>query len=293
MLVPLAARMGDAGLAAQWRSFVESRGEGWTHFDGSVMAAAQNRSGLRARSAGAPDAGGDRPPRGARLVPSTPTSRPASPSPSRASGSSPASTATTTPPASTTPAAVAAAVASDDAAAIGLALEGAAAVAAADGEHERAAALLGAAGRVVGGGARRQPDPPWPTSTPSARPSAPALGDEAFERAVAAGARPARPASSPALTDPGGIGSGRPRARGQPPRADGQHGERRQHEQQRAGRRPPIEGRGEAGGGDGGDGEHGGRTGPAGRQPQRRRAPSPASPPPARWRRGRRAGTGR
>ena len=52
LLVPLAERCGEARLAAQWRSFVEGRGAGWTHYDGSVMASAHNQDGLRARAEG-------------------------------------------------------------------------------------------------------------------------------------------------------------------------------------------------------------------------------------------------
>ncbi len=159
MLIPLAARMGDAGLAVQWRSFVESRGEGWTHFDGSIMAAAQNRSGLAARRAGAleraatahlaardwyRDANIDA---GAAFSESCLgflASENGDPDAARQHHA----------------AAVAAAIASADAAAIGLALEGAATVAAADGEHERAALLLGARRFLLGPRARRRADPP-------------------------------------------------------------------------------------------------------------------------------------
>ena len=159
MLVPLAARMGDAGLAAQWRSFVESRGEGWTHFDGSVMAAAQNRSGLRARSAGAPDraATAHRAARDwyrdANILAGVAFSESCLGFLASENGDRDAAREHHA-------AAVVAAVASDDAAAIALALEGAAAVAAADGEHERAATLLGAAGVSWAQRARRHPDPP-------------------------------------------------------------------------------------------------------------------------------------
>ncbi len=185
MLVPLAARMGDAGLAVQWRSFVESRGEGWTHFDGSVMAAAQNRSGLRARSAGALErsATAHRAARDwyrdANIQAGVAFSEACLGFLASENGDHAAARAHHA-------AAVIAAVASDDAAAVGLALEGAAAMAALDGEHERAAALLGAAGSS------------WAT-VPDAIPThradvdavgaavRAALGDEDFEHAVAAG----------------------------------------------------------------------------------------------------------
>jgi predicted ATPase/DNA-binding SARP family transcriptional activator len=51
-LGPLAERCGAPELAGQWRAFVSDRNEGWTHFDGAVMAAARNNEGLRARAAG-------------------------------------------------------------------------------------------------------------------------------------------------------------------------------------------------------------------------------------------------
>ena len=50
LLVHLAERSGEDGLAAQWRSFVEGRGAGWTHYDASVMASAYTRVGMRARA---------------------------------------------------------------------------------------------------------------------------------------------------------------------------------------------------------------------------------------------------
>ena len=158
MLVPLAARMGDAGLAAQWRSFVDSRGEGWTHFDGSVTAAAQNRTGLRARSAGelersATAHGSARDwYRDANIQAGVAFSE-------SCLGFLASERSDHDAAREHHEAALVAAVASDDGAAIGLALEGAAAVAAAGGEHERAATLLGAAGRVVGERARRRGDP--------------------------------------------------------------------------------------------------------------------------------------
>jgi hypothetical protein len=52
LLVPLAERAGEVELAAQWRAFVNERGEGWTHFDEAVVAAARNREALAARAAG-------------------------------------------------------------------------------------------------------------------------------------------------------------------------------------------------------------------------------------------------
>ena len=52
LLVQLAERCGEDRLAAQWRSFVEGRGAGWTHYDASVMASAHNQDGLRARAEG-------------------------------------------------------------------------------------------------------------------------------------------------------------------------------------------------------------------------------------------------
>ena len=186
MLVPLAARMGDAGLAVQWRSFVESRGEGWTHFDGSVMAAAQNRTGLRARGAGelersatAHGAAHDWY-RDADIQAGVAFSESCLGFLASERGDHDAAREHHT-------AALVAAVASDDAVAIGLALEGAAAVAARDGEHARAAMLLGAAGAS------------WaivPDAIPTHRADIDAvgavvraeLGDESFDRAFAAGA---------------------------------------------------------------------------------------------------------
>ncbi|MET0460342.1 MAG: BTAD domain-containing putative transcriptional regulator, partial [Ilumatobacteraceae bacterium] len=55
MLVPLAHRSGEDGLAARWASFVEGDGSGWERFDGSVVAATQNHVGLGARAAGGLD----------------------------------------------------------------------------------------------------------------------------------------------------------------------------------------------------------------------------------------------
>ena len=51
-LGPLAERCDEPELAAQWRAFVNDRAEGWTHFDGAVLAAARNHEGLEARAAG-------------------------------------------------------------------------------------------------------------------------------------------------------------------------------------------------------------------------------------------------
>ncbi|MET0324975.1 MAG: BTAD domain-containing putative transcriptional regulator, partial [Ilumatobacteraceae bacterium] len=52
MLAPLADRCGELELAAQWRVFVNDRGDGWTHYDGTIMASARNHGGLAARAAG-------------------------------------------------------------------------------------------------------------------------------------------------------------------------------------------------------------------------------------------------
>ena len=186
MLVPLAARMGDAGLAAQWRSFVESRGEGWTHFDGSVMAAAQNRTGLRARSAGEHErsATAHRAARDWYRDAHVPTGVALSES---CLGFLASERGDHDAAREHHAAALVAAVASDDAAAIGLALEGAAAVAAGDGEHGRAATLLGAAGaswaRVPDAIRTHRADIDAVGAAVRAE-----LGDERFERAIEAGA---------------------------------------------------------------------------------------------------------
>ena len=52
MLAPLAERSGEPMLAAQWRAFVDDREGVWTHYDGTVMAAAQNHAGIDALHAG-------------------------------------------------------------------------------------------------------------------------------------------------------------------------------------------------------------------------------------------------
>ena len=52
MLAPLAERCGEPVLAAQWRAFVDDRDGVWTHYDGTVMAAAQNHAGIDALHAG-------------------------------------------------------------------------------------------------------------------------------------------------------------------------------------------------------------------------------------------------
>jgi hypothetical protein len=52
MLAPLAERCGEPVLAAQWRAFVDDREGVWTHYDGTVMAAAQNHAGIDALHAG-------------------------------------------------------------------------------------------------------------------------------------------------------------------------------------------------------------------------------------------------
>ena len=69
LLVHLAERSGEDGLAAQWRSFVEGRGAGWTHYDASVMASAYTRVGMRARAHRQLARRRGRPPRRPRLVP--------------------------------------------------------------------------------------------------------------------------------------------------------------------------------------------------------------------------------
>ena len=186
MLVPLAARMGDAGLAAQWRSFVESRGEGWTHFDATLMAAAQNRSGLRARAAGAPEraAAAHRAARDWYDDANVPAGVAFSESclgflaGDRGDHDAAREHHAT---------ALAAALASEDAAALGLALEGVAAVAATDGDGERAARLLGAAGTSWEQVANADPTHRGDVDAVAAV-ARRALGDEPFERAVAAGA---------------------------------------------------------------------------------------------------------
>lgn len=52
LLPALAERGGEPELAAQWRRFVADRNGSWSHFDGTVVAAAQNRDGLAARKSG-------------------------------------------------------------------------------------------------------------------------------------------------------------------------------------------------------------------------------------------------
>ena len=52
LLGPLADRCDEPELAAQWRAFVNDRGDGWTHYDGTVVASARNHEGLAARAAG-------------------------------------------------------------------------------------------------------------------------------------------------------------------------------------------------------------------------------------------------
>jgi hypothetical protein len=52
LLGPLAERCDQPDLAAQWRAFVAQRGDGWTHYDGSVVASARNREGIAALAAG-------------------------------------------------------------------------------------------------------------------------------------------------------------------------------------------------------------------------------------------------
>ena len=47
MLCSLAERNGDMKLALQWRAFVDEHGDAWTHYDGTVLAAAHNREGPR------------------------------------------------------------------------------------------------------------------------------------------------------------------------------------------------------------------------------------------------------
>jgi predicted ATPase/DNA-binding SARP family transcriptional activator len=186
MLVPLAARMGDAGLAAQWRSFVESRGEGWTHFDATLMAAAQNRSGLRARATGAPEraATAHRAARDWYADANVPAGIAFSES---CLGFLAADRGDHDAARDHHAAALAAALASEDGAALGLALEGAAATAAAHGEGERAAALLGAARAAWSQVANAEPTHRGDIDAVAAVARA-ALGDEAFERAIAAGA---------------------------------------------------------------------------------------------------------
>ena len=52
LLAPLAERCGEPVLAAQWRAFLDDREAVWTHYDGTVMAAARNHTGVAARHAG-------------------------------------------------------------------------------------------------------------------------------------------------------------------------------------------------------------------------------------------------
>jgi predicted ATPase/DNA-binding SARP family transcriptional activator len=52
LLAPLAERSGETSLAAQWRAFVADGDAVWTHYDGTVMAAARNHAGVAARHAG-------------------------------------------------------------------------------------------------------------------------------------------------------------------------------------------------------------------------------------------------
>jgi predicted ATPase/DNA-binding SARP family transcriptional activator len=52
VLIPLARRAGEAGLATGWTSFVERSSPGAATFDGSVAAAGNNHLGLAARGAG-------------------------------------------------------------------------------------------------------------------------------------------------------------------------------------------------------------------------------------------------
>ena len=52
LLGPLAERCDQPDLAAQWRAFVAHRGDGWTHYDGTVVASARNREGIAALAAG-------------------------------------------------------------------------------------------------------------------------------------------------------------------------------------------------------------------------------------------------
>ena len=52
LLVPLAHRAGEDGVAAGWSSFVQRRNPGAAGFDGSVVAAANNHAGIAARAAG-------------------------------------------------------------------------------------------------------------------------------------------------------------------------------------------------------------------------------------------------
>jgi predicted ATPase len=58
LLAPLAGRCDEPELAAQWMAFVSDRGDGWTHYDGTVIASARNHAGLAARAAGDLDAAG-------------------------------------------------------------------------------------------------------------------------------------------------------------------------------------------------------------------------------------------
>ena len=145
LLVHLAERSGEDGLAAQWRSFVEGRGAGWTHYDASVMASAYTRVGACPCPPPARPAGRRGPPRRPRLVPRPVGCPKALPSPSPASGSSPSTAANEASATRHHRAAVDAAVESRDDVCVALALEGVAVLATRAGDSARAAQPPGAA----------------------------------------------------------------------------------------------------------------------------------------------------
>ena len=124
LLGPLAERCDQPDLAAQWRSFVAHRGDGWTHYDGTVVAVGAQPRGHRRAGRRRHRTRRPRPPRRARVVPAPPASTPAWRSPSRASASSRRRATTHPRRPATTRAALAAALEAGDPAPMALALEG-------------------------------------------------------------------------------------------------------------------------------------------------------------------------
>jgi hypothetical protein len=185
LLVPLADRSGQRGLAAQWRAFVEDSSADWTNFDGSVMAAARNHEGLTERTRGSfgRAAAAHRAAlewyRDANIAAGAAFSESCLGFLASQQGDVDAARRHHA-------AALAAAVESDDIAALALAIEGRAAVAAHDGDWTLAARLLGAG--------RSQWDSA-PTSMPTHRADVDAitqsareaLGHETFELTSEAG----------------------------------------------------------------------------------------------------------